>query len=133
MSANRCFAFGYFFPVNSKKALAGIRQRWLSPKCLPSERKLKTEPPLPVAGYQLYDAVVGSPYDRRGVAYFDIVGLRHIEFGLMRGDTERQVLYHLAVFGVADVLFIIVAHRRDLAFLSMASPSGTGLLAALKP
>src|SRR3954469_20922284 len=41
----RCLAFGYFLPVNSKNAEAGIRQRLLLSKRLPSERKLNTGPP----------------------------------------------------------------------------------------
>jgi hypothetical protein len=47
--ANRCFAFGNFLPVNSKKAEAGMRQRLLLAKCRPSDRKLKTGA-LPAAG-----------------------------------------------------------------------------------
>src|SRR5882762_3143560 len=41
----RCFALGYFLPVNSKNAEAGTRQRLLLSKRRPSERKLKTGPP----------------------------------------------------------------------------------------
>jgi hypothetical protein len=44
-SAKRCFAFGYFLPVNSKKADAGMRHRLLLSKCRPSDRKLNTGPP----------------------------------------------------------------------------------------
>src|SRR6185312_13864377 len=40
-NVKRCFAFGYFVPVNSKKADAGTRQRLLSAKRRPSDRKLK--------------------------------------------------------------------------------------------
>jgi len=40
-----CIAFGYFLPVNSKNADAGMRQRLLLAKCRPSERKLKTGAP----------------------------------------------------------------------------------------
>src|SRR5260221_12779868 len=41
----RCFALGYFLPVNSKKAEAGTRQRLLLSKRRPSDRKLKAGPP----------------------------------------------------------------------------------------
>jgi hypothetical protein len=35
---SRVFALGYFVPVNSKKAEAGTKQRWLSPSAgFPSE------------------------------------------------------------------------------------------------
>jgi hypothetical protein len=44
-SANRCFAFGYLLPENSKKPDAGTTQRVLFAKCRPSERKLKTGAP----------------------------------------------------------------------------------------
>ena len=37
---NRCLALGYFLPVNSKNAEAGIRQRLLLSKCRPSDLKL---------------------------------------------------------------------------------------------
>lgn len=51
LSVKRCFAFGYFVPVNSKNADAGMRQRLLFPNCRPSERKLNTGPPFgPVGG-----------------------------------------------------------------------------------
>jgi hypothetical protein len=43
--ANRCLALGYFLPVNSKNAEAGMRHRLLLAKCRPSERKLKTGAP----------------------------------------------------------------------------------------
>jgi len=36
-SVNRCFAFGYFVPVNSKKAEAGARHRLFLSKCRPSD------------------------------------------------------------------------------------------------
>jgi hypothetical protein len=36
LRANRCLAFGYFLPVNSKKADAGMRQRLLLAKCRPT-------------------------------------------------------------------------------------------------
>ena len=45
LSEKRCFAFGYFFPVNSKKSDAGIRHRFDFSKLRPSLRKLNTGPP----------------------------------------------------------------------------------------
>src|ERR1700750_1629749 len=50
LSVNRCLAFGYFVPVNSKNADAGTSQPLLSPNGRPSERKLKTSPPFGPAG-----------------------------------------------------------------------------------
>src|SRR5436309_12377463 len=41
----RCLALGYFLPVNSKNADAGIRQRLLLSKRRPSDLKLNTDPP----------------------------------------------------------------------------------------
>lgn len=49
-SAKRYFAFGYFLPTNSKKALAGTMQRLLLAKLRPSDRKLKIGPPRPDGG-----------------------------------------------------------------------------------
>ena len=50
LSVNRCFAFGYFLPVNSKNAEAGIKHRLLSAKRRPSDLKLNTGPPRPEGG-----------------------------------------------------------------------------------
>src|SRR5436305_9865860 len=46
----RCLALGYFLPVNSKNADAGIRQRLLLSKRRPSDLKLNTGPPRPDGG-----------------------------------------------------------------------------------
>jgi hypothetical protein len=59
VNVKRCFAFGYFLPVNSKKAEAGTRQRSLLSKRRPSERKLKAGPPRGLVG--------GEPVDHGGV------------------------------------------------------------------
>src|ERR1041385_557704 len=46
----RCLALGYFLPVNSKNADAGIRQRLLLAKRRPSDLKFNTGPPRPDGG-----------------------------------------------------------------------------------
>lgn len=57
----------------------------------------------------------------------------------MRRDPEFQVLHHLAVFGPADVLFIVIAHDRQLSDFSSffeggsRAPDGAGLSAKLMP
>lgn len=72
VKVNRCLAFGYFLPVNSKKAL------------------------------------------------------RQVEFCLLRGDAEFQVLHHLAVFGPPDVLLIVVTHDLQLSDFSSFSKAYQG-------
>jgi hypothetical protein len=111
-SANRCFAFGYFLPVNSKKADAGTGQRLLLAKCLPSDRKLK---PWEGKGHRHQcDLVACGSHHRPGVVDPDVVGLRKIELALMARDPEVQSLHHLAVVGPPDVLFVVVAHLANL-------------------
>src|SRR5579883_229214 len=67
LSVNRCLAFGYALPVNSKNAEAGIRQRLLSLKLRPSERKLKIGFPADRAGGKL--KVIGRSSIRLPVAH----------------------------------------------------------------
>ena len=49
--------------------------------------------------------------NRTHVVDLDVIGLRQVEFGLLRRDAELQRLHHGAVFGPANVLFIVVAHH----------------------
>ncbi|WP_220328757.1 hypothetical protein [Rhizobium wenxiniae] len=44
------------------------------------------------------------------VANSDVVRLRQVRLALVSGYFEANVLHHLAVFGIADVLLIVVAH-----------------------
>ena len=112
--ANRCFAFGYFLPVNSKKADAGMRQRLLLAKCRPSDRKLKTGTPPGRAGGKANvigtNLVACGSHHRPRIVDPDVVGLREIEFALMARDREIQSLHQLAVLRPTDVLLVVVAH-----------------------
>ncbi|MCY1247271.1 hypothetical protein D9M72_605870 [compost metagenome] len=63
---------------------------------------------------QLEDMIARSPDYRGHIARLDFVGRRHIQFRLMRRDAKSEILHHLAVFGVADLLLILAAHRERL-------------------
>ena len=75
-------------PVNSKKALAGIRHRLLSAKWRPSDRKLNTGPPRPVRWeaeihLRKFDIVSGGAHHRSHIVNLNVVSLREIELALM--------------------------------------------------
>ena len=116
LSVNRCFAFGYFEPVNSKKADAGTRQRRLLSNRRPSDRKLKTGPPFGLAGgkpkphRRQLDAISGRAHDRTEIVDPDIVRLREIALGLIGGRAQGERLHHLLILAPLHVLLVVVAH-----------------------
>jgi hypothetical protein len=58
--------------------------------------------------------VPAGPHTRPNIVDPDIVGLRKIGFALMGGNRKLQSLHHLAVFGPADVLLVVVTHLGKL-------------------
>lgn len=83
-----------------------------------------------------FDQIAGRAHDRPHVVDLDVVRLRQVEFCLLRRDAEFQVLHHLAVFGPADVLLVVVAHDLQLSDFSsffegsIVRPSGGAGLSA---
>ena len=84
----RCFAFGYFVPVNSKNADAGTRQRCIcEPAAFRSEVEhwatFRTGRGKAERHRCKLNGISGSAHDRRRIVNADVVCLRKIEFSLM--------------------------------------------------
>lgn len=85
--------------------------------------------------------IAGDAHHRAAIVDLDVVCFRQVEFGLLCRDAELELLHHLAVFGPADMLFIVIAHGPSCRTIAnrmrdeepWACPGGTGLSASLKP
>ena len=75
--------------------------------------------------------IAGGAHHRTAIVDRDVVCFRQVEFGLLCRNAEREVLHHLAVFGPADMLLVVIAHadnvgRRCRRHESGRLPAGPG-------
>jgi hypothetical protein len=115
-SVNRCFVFGYLFPVNSKNADAGTRHRLLLAKLRPVRTEVEHGPRLRLSRREAkahgdeFDLLAGLPHHRTFVSDPDVVRLAKVEFVLLGGDLKRNILHQALIFRPRDVLLVIVTH-----------------------
>ena len=105
--------------MNSKKAVAGIRQRLLLSNRRPSDLKLNTGPPRGPEGGKpkvigtSSTTLSGDPHHRPDIVDSYVIGLRKVALDLIGRGAELQLLHRLAIVRPGDLLLIVVAHGSE--------------------
>jgi hypothetical protein len=129
--ANRCFAFGYFLPVNSKKADAGTTQRVLSAKCRALRAKVEDRRTAGPSRWKTerhgneLDFVASGAHDGTDLVDPNVVNPWKIVGARMPRNPERHILHHLAVAGPAHVLLIVVTHVTNVGWSRSSRKAGS--------
>jgi len=95
LSVKRCFALGYFLPVNSK----------VEDRTAPCAGRRKAE-----GHRRKLDPIAGGPHHGSRIANPDVVGLRQVALALFSRRAEGEPLHHLAILSPLHMLLVVVAH-----------------------